>query len=80
MDKHFESDRFGWIEQIADKKFYQVINSLSYKDKEILTFLIFNGFSQKEIALQLGVKKSALSRKIGRLKNFLKKFLENVNF
>ncbi len=79
-DKHWENDRFGWIEEIEDKKLYEAVSSLSDSDKEILTMLLYDGYKQKNIAEQKGVKKSAISRKIGRLKNFLKNFLKNVNF
>lgn len=79
-DKYFESERFGWIEEIEDEQLYKAISSLSDKDKEILTLLIIDGFKQKNIAEQYGLGKSAVSRKISRLKNFLKKFLKNVNF
>lgn len=74
-DKHFETDRFGWIEQIENKDLYMAVSSLSDSDKEILTMLLYDGLKQKEIAEQRGVKKSAISRKIGRLKEFLKNFL-----
>lgn len=79
-DKYFESERFGWIEEIEDEQLHKAISSLSDKDKEILTLLIIDGFKQKNIAEQYGLGKSAVSRKISRLKNFLKKFLKNVNF
>lgn len=42
--------------------------------------LLYDGMKQKEIAEQRGVKKAAMSRKIGRLKEFLKNFLQDVNF
>ena len=79
-DKYWENDRFGWIEQIVDRKLYEAVSSLSDSDKEILTMLLYGGYKQKNIAQHRGVKKAAISRKIGRLKNFLKKFLKNVNF
>lgn len=79
-DKHWENSRFGWIEQIEDKTLYRALISLSDNDKEILTMLLYDGMKQKDIAAQKGMKKSALSRKIGRLKNFLKNFFPNVNF
>lgn len=69
-DKHFETERFGWIEQIENKDLYIAITSLSDSDKEILTMLLYDGMKQKEIAEQRGVKKAAMSRKIGRLKEF----------
>jgi RNA polymerase sigma factor (sigma-70 family) len=79
-DKHFENKRFGWIEEIEDKALYQAVSFLTDADKEILTMLLYDGMKQKDIAEQRGVKKSAISRKIGRLKNFLKDFLKHVNF
>ena len=79
-DKHWENDRFGWIEEIEDKKLYIAISSLKDDDKEILTMLLYDGMKQTDIAEQKGVKKAAISRKIGRLKDFLKKFCKNVNF
>ena len=74
-DNHFETERFGWIEQIENKDLYMAVSSLSDSDKEILTMLLYDGLKQKDIAEQRGVKKAAISRKIGRLKKFLKNFL-----
>ena len=74
-DKHFETERFGWIEQIENKQLYIALNRLSKADKEILTMLLYDGMKQKEIAEQNGVKKAAMSRKISRLKKILKNFL-----
>lgn len=73
-DKHFESERFGWIEEIENKALYIAVKSLKDSDKEILTMLLYDGMKQKDIAEQRGVKKSAISRKVGRLKKFLKIF------
>ncbi len=33
-DKHFETERFGWIEQIENKDLYIAITSLSDSDKK----------------------------------------------
>lgn len=79
-DKHFDNARFGWIEEIEDKRLYIAVKSLSDADKEILTMLLYDGMKQKDIAEQKGIKKAAISRKIRRLKNFLKNFLNDVNF
>ena len=74
-DKHFETERFGWIEQIENKQLYIALNRLSKADKEILTMLLYDGMKQKEIAEQNGVKKAAMSRKIKKKKKILKNFL-----
>lgn len=73
-DTHFEDDRFSWIEQIESKKLYKALKALSEVDKEIITMLL-DGYQQKDIAIKFGVKKAAISRKIGRLKEFIKNFL-----
>lgn len=73
-DTHFEDDRFSWIEQIESKKLYKALKALSEADKEIITMLL-EGYQQKDIAIKFGVKKAAISRKIGRLKEFIKNFL-----
>lgn len=75
-DKHFESESFGWIENIENKKLYEKIRSLPKKDKELLTLLFIDGYKQTEIASKMGVKKAAVCRKVNRLKNILKSFFE----
>ena len=42
--------------------------------------MLVEGFRQSEIAAHFGVKKAAISRKIGRIKNYLGNFLSDVNF
>ena len=77
VDEHFEDDRLGWIEQIDNEKLYLAVKSLSSADKELLTKLLFDGFTQTEIARVEGVAKVVICKKIKRIKNFLKKVLEN---
>lgn len=74
-DKHWENDRFGWIEQIEDGKLYETIMALSDKDKEILTLLICDGFNVTQAAEQMGVSHQAISKKI---KKFQKIFGERL--
>ena len=75
VDKHWESERFGWIEQIEDKGLYHKVKSLKEIEKEILTEVLYDGFTQSDIAENLGVNQSNISRRIARLKNILKNFL-----
>lgn len=74
-DKHFESERFGWIEQIENQPLYETISALSDFEKEILTELLYDGFTQEEIAESLGRNQSSISRRIAHLKKILKNFL-----
>lgn len=67
VDKHFEDERFGWIEQIEDKRLYKSIKTLTDRDKEILTLLVVDGFSVTQIAKQLGVTHQAISKKIKKI-------------
>ena len=74
-DRHFLSSDETWLDDMKNEKLYRAIRSLSESDRELLTDLFSLGLSQKEIALKRGVKKAALSRKVSRLKLFLRKFL-----
>ena len=73
-DKHWETGRFDWIEQIERKELYRAVQALSDSDKELLTELLILGLSQTEMARRRGIKRAAMSRKIDRLKKFLRKF------
>ena len=74
-DKHWENERFAWLEEIVDKQLYQAVISLSEKDKQILTLLVFDGFNQTEIAEQLGVSQQAISKKIKKFQIIFEKWL-----
>lgn len=74
-DKHWENDRFGWIEQIENKQLYQAIKSLSDRDKEILSLLIIDGFNITQAAKQLGVSHQAISKKIKKFQKIFGKWL-----
>lgn len=74
-DKHWENDRFGWIEQIENKQLYKAVKGLSDMEKEILTELLYDGFTQSEIAQNFGLNQSSISRRMARLKKILKNFL-----
>lgn len=74
-DKHWENERFAWIEEITNKQLYKVVISLSAKDKQILTLLVFDGFNQTEIAEQIGVSQQAISKKIKKFQIIFEKWL-----
>ena len=78
-DNHADYSRYGWIDELENEELAKAVNALSDTDKELLTMWI-EGFHQNEIAAHLGVKKAALSRKMGRIKYFLRNFLSDVNF
>ena len=74
-DKHWENDRFDWIEQIENKQLYKAIKSLSDRDKEILSLLINDGFNETQAAKQLGVSQQAISKKIKKFQTIFGKWL-----
>lgn len=75
VNANFSDDsRYGWTESIDNPNLASAIDKLPAKDLELLTQLVSDGLSQTEIAANFGVKKAAISRKISRLKIFLKKF------
>lgn len=70
----YAEKRLSWIEEIDDPELYDVIHGLKDEDIELLTMLAIEGFSQREIADYHGVSRAAISQRIARIKNILKKF------
>ena len=68
--------RFSWIEEIEDEQLCRALKLLSDDYLEILTELLVDKLSQREIARKHKVKESAMSRKIGRIKKIIKNFLK----
>lgn len=77
MDKHWDEERFDWIEQIENKELYRVLSNMSEEDKEILTEMLFDGFNQTEIATHLEISHQAISKKFKKFKNIFAKWLQN---
>lgn len=73
-DKHWETGRFDWIEQIERKELYRAVRALSDSDKELLTELLILGLSQTEIARRRGVNKATVTKWMNRLKKYFRKF------
>lgn len=62
--------RFAWIETITDEALYRKLILLSDEDKELVTMLVEDGLSKREIAKIRGVTEQAVGQKIKRLKIF----------
>lgn len=45
-----EVDRFGWIEEIKDQALYTALTRLTAEQKELVTLLFRDGYSQAEVA------------------------------
>lgn len=68
-----DHDNLLWIESIKDPGLYEIVMSLSMEHKKILTMLVFEGLSQREIAQRLGVCQNAIFKKIKIIKSIFQK-------
>ena len=66
--------RYAWVSAIEDAVLARRLSKISSEDLELLTLYAIEGHTQKEIALLLRRNQSVISRKINRIKNFLKNF------
>ena len=73
FDEEDFSDRYAWIGSIGDTALSKKLEMLPGKDLELLTLYAIAGYTQAEIALLMGRDQSVISRKLNRIKNFLKK-------
>ena len=73
IDTHnFQTNpRFSWIDEIENDELYMKVLALSEKDKELLTMIAFEGFTQREVAEIWKVAPAAICKKIKKLKKIL---------
>ena len=64
--------RYDWIESIDNPVLANRLAELSDDYKELLTLFVFDGYTQTEIAALRGCSQVAVSKKINRIKLFLK--------
>lgn len=74
IDSIVQKERMAWIDEIEDENIWRALKEMKYEDLDILTMLVFEGYKSKEIAEVKGVSPQAISKKISKLKNFLKNF------
>lgn len=68
------SGRFWWLEEIEDEKLLSGLMRLSENDLEMITYLVFDGYSQVEIAEIKGVSQPSISKKIKKIRKILNDF------
>jgi len=71
FDESAFTGRYDWIEAIESPVLAGKLKNLSDSDKELLTLLAFDGYTQTEIAAMQGVTKVVICKKIKRIKNIL---------
>lgn len=66
------SERYSWIDEVSEPRLVERLRKLPESDIELLTLIVRDGCGVNEIAKLYGVAHSTISRKITRIKNFLK--------
>lgn len=69
-----DSRRYGWLDEIDTPKLSAALRELSPEAIELLTLYVFEGFTVIEIAAMKGIAHQNVSKKIRRIKKFLKNF------
>jgi DNA-directed RNA polymerase specialized sigma24 family protein len=70
-----ESDfpgRYAWVDTIENETLVSRLKQLKQSDLELLTIIAIEGYSQAEVARLSGCSKNAISKKIIRIRNFLR--------
>lgn len=62
-----DTGRYSWIDEVSDPQLVNRLLKLSERDIELLTMLVYDGFSQTEAADILGRKQYDISRQFARI-------------
>jgi RNA polymerase sigma factor (sigma-70 family) len=72
FDETAFTGRYDWIESIDNPVLADSLKRLDDSDKELLTLLVFDGYTQTEIAKMMSCTKQTLYKKLVRIKKYLK--------
>lgn len=64
-----ECGRYGWIDAMENTALYGAISKLTTDQKELLTFLYCDGYTQTEVAALLHSNLLAINKRVSRLQN-----------
>lgn len=62
-----EHARYWWLEELRDPRLVKGLAKLTDEDKELLTLIFVQQYTQKECAVKLHSSQSAISRRIARI-------------
>lgn len=71
FDDYAFYSRYDWVETISDVKIVKNIKKLSNEDLELLTLIVIEGYSQREIANKLNCSQNAVSKRLIRIRRIL---------
>ena len=69
-----KSDQYQWLKDATSPALLNQLLLLSDSDLALINAYLFEGYSQAEIAKNLGISHQAVAKKLKQLKNFLKNF------
>lgn len=67
-----------WKEEVQEEALYRALQELNESDMELITLYAIEGFSLTEIAKKYHVTEQAISKRMIRIKNFLKNSREGL--
>ena len=62
--------RYWWIEEVDNTAIASALQKLSEKDAEAITLIVFEGYSQAEVAEMWRVTQQAVNKRMKRIKKF----------
>lgn len=72
-DTHGSHDRYWWLEELSDPRFIAVIPRLTNDEKELLTLIVVEGYTQGECAVKLHITQAGV---FYRIQSIFGKFTE----
>ena len=71
---HETKSGFAWIGEIENERLLSALENLSELDLKILTLYVYAGYTESEIAGELGGSKVAIHKRIEKITKLLKNF------
>ena len=69
-----EKSRYWWIEEIEDEMLARKVRSMASEEIEMITLLVFEGYTQIEASQKMGIPYRTFKFKFRNIKNFLGNF------
>lgn len=70
-DDYAAASRYGWIDDLSDTELVRRVSVLSRADLELLTLLVIDELTQKQIAAMLSCSQQNISKRIQKIKKIL---------
>ena len=74
FDEYSFSSRYDWVETLSNVKLGKMIKKLRIEELELLTLIAIEGYSQREVAYKMNCSQNAISKKLIKIKKFLRNF------